>query len=111
MPVTQKITQKEWRQFVEQRLANNSFSRMERDAIRSCFHNSLQDVDYGERRPFFGQPQPGITAEEVKDIMSSLRDRNSDLSRSMKVRLSPEKLDKLEEILNEALKENKEHWF
>lgn len=109
-----KITQKEWDRFVESQLVANGFTRQEREALRSAFSHDLKDVDYGEPQPFFSQPIPGITAEELKITMEALRDRNSDLSKSMDIRLynSSERLDLVEKILKEALEGNKEpRWF
>lgn len=109
-----KITQKEWNRFVEPQLVTNGFSRQEREALRSAFFHDLKDVDYGERQTFFSNPVPGITEEELKVTMEALRDKNSDLSKSMDVRLYnyPERLDLVEKILKEALEGDKEpRWF
>ena len=112
--MSKKITEKEWNHFVEPQLVANNFTRQEREVLRGAFFHDLRDIDYGEHQPFFGKPVPGITTEELKVTMEALRNKNSDLSKSMDVRLYdyPEKLDVVEKILKEALEGNKESsWF
>lgn len=109
MVTPKKITEKEWRQYIEPKM--RSFTRAEKDAARSAFYDDLQDVDQGEIKPLFGQSQKGITPEELKKTTSALRDRNSVKSRGLRVQLSDEHLNELERALNEAMEDDKERWF
>ena len=109
--MTKKVTQKEWRQFIEQGMVSSGFTRKERDTVRSVFHDPLHDVDYGEKKPFLGQPQPGITQPEAEEGMNALRGKVSEISRGLKTKVDPTKLDKLEGMLHEAIDKNKERWF
>lgn len=112
----QRITQKEYQQYIEQQMVANGFSRKERNTVRAAFDASLHHEDwqeYAERvGSFFGQAQrPGITESELEETMSELRDPHSPLSQSVKVPVRKDKIDKLEEIMHEALEENKERLF
>ena len=112
--VEQKITIKEWMDFIDKRMYQEGFTRNEREAVKAAFSSSLKDVDKEDKRPLFGNPVPGINVKEGAETMKDLRDRNSDLSRGLDVRLyeQPHKLDVLEKILNEALKGDKQSgWF
>ena len=111
MEINQKITQKEWKQYVENQMYHHGFTQHERDQVRAAFGDHVNDVEHGETAGFFGHVRPGITADELASTMATLRDERSAFSKSMKVRLHPEKIDKLEGILHEALIENKESFF
>ncbi|MDX1608027.1 MAG: hypothetical protein R3251_02360 [Candidatus Spechtbacterales bacterium] len=108
-----KVTKKEYRQFIEPKLRREGFTRKQRRAIKSVFMSDLEDAARHERKTFFNAAKPGISPQELKNRMEKLRDEYSDLSKSMKYPLYkyPEKLDKLEEIMKEALEENKERWL
>ena len=108
-----KITKKEYKQFIEPKLRREGFTRKQRRAVRSIFMSDLEDTARHERRTFFNPAKPGISPDELKSRMEQLRDEHSDLSKSMKYSLYkyPDKLDKLEEVMREALEENKERWF
>lgn len=113
MSIPDKITEKEWKQYVEQQMVHHGFTQRERDVVRSAFDSDLHDVEYGEQAPFLGlgQVRPGITADELKNTMNGLKDAHSALSKGAKLHLSPERIEKLEGILHEALIENKERLF
>ena len=111
MEIRQKITQKEWGQYVENQMYHHGFTQAQRDQIGAAFAGDIRDTESGETAGFLGHVRPGITADELKNTMAMLRDESSDFSRSMKFRLRPEKLDKLEKILHEALIANKESLF
>ena len=109
----QKITQKEYDRFIEPRLLSEGFSKLERDVIRSAFLSDLEDLTSSERNTFFYTAIPGIDGEELKKRMEDLRNPNSALARGLKVPLYkyPDKLEKLEKIMQEALDGNKEPWL
>jgi len=109
--MTKKVTPKEWRQFVEQGMVSGGFTRKERETVRSVFYDPLHDVDYGEKKPFLGQPQPGITAKETEEGLAVLRGKISEVSKGLKTKVDPGKVDKLEGMLHEAVENNKERWF
>lgn len=109
--IPQKITQKEWRQYIEQQLYLHGFTKRERDVIRAAFDSDLHDAEYGEIASFFEHVKLGITEEELRSTIAALRDKNSALSKGSKLQLSSEKLDNLEGILRAALIENKERLF
>lgn len=114
MATPKKITMKEWNNFVEVRMDSEGFTRNEREAVKSAFSAHLRDTDAEDKRPFMGDPIPGISKKELDETMTALRDRHSDVSRGLDVRLHehPERLDRVEKILNEALEGNKEsRWF
>lgn len=114
MTILEKITQKEWDSYVDQRMYSEGFTRAEREAFRAAFSAHLKDVDIEDKRPFMSQPVPGITKKELDETMMALRDPHSDLSKGLDVRLyeHPQRLDAFEKIANEALKGNKEsRWF
>ena len=108
-----KITQKEYDKFVSSRLYSEGFSRTERDVIRSVFFSDLRDLEPGERSTFFNAVAPGISEDELKKRLAELRDPGSPISKGLKIPLYkyPERIDKLEKIMMEALEGNKEPWF
>ncbi len=108
-----KITQKEYDKFVETRLYSEGFSNIERKVLRSVFVSDLEDVDPSERNALFSNAIPGISEDELKKRLAELRDQSSPLSRGLRIPFYkyPEKIDKLEKIMREALEGNKEPWF
>jgi hypothetical protein len=108
-----KITQKEYDSFVQQRLYSEGFSKDEREVIRSVFTPDLEDAEPGESGGLFSAAVPGISGDEIKRRMEELRDGNSPLSKGLKIPFYryPDKLNKLEKILGEALKGSKEPWL
>lgn len=111
MEIQQKITQKEWKQYVENQMYHYNFTQIERDQVRAAFAGDLGDTENGEAAGLFGQIRPGITEGELTSTMAMLRDPHSSFSKSMRIHLSEEKINKLEEILHAALIENKEGFF
>lgn len=109
--ITQKITQKEWKQYVQQQMYQKGFTKKERGVVDMVFNSDLHDAEQGEIASFFEHIKPGISEKELKDTMSALRDKNSSESRSARLQLHPEKIDELEGILHEALINNKERLF
>ena len=108
MPIP-KITQKEYDRFVDQELINERFSKHERDVLRSVVTPHLRDRDFEERRTFFDPNLPGVTEKELPEIMEVLRNPHSDVAKGLKITQIPEpKLDKFEEVMKKALKENRE---
>ncbi|OGN09102.1 MAG: hypothetical protein A3J46_05100 [Candidatus Yanofskybacteria bacterium RIFCSPHIGHO2_02_FULL_41_11] len=108
-----KITQKEFDKFVIPRLYFEGFSKTEREVVRSVFFSDLEDVESGERSTLFNTAVPGISEDELKKRFNGLRNPSSPLSKGLKLPLYkyPDKLNKLEEIMNKALEGNKEPWF
>lgn len=112
MEIQQKITQKEWQKYVENEMYRAGFTQDERNEMRAAFAGELNDMSAGETVGFFGGTiRPGITEDELKSVMAMLRDEHSAFSKSLRIRLRPEKLDALEKILHTALVENKEGFF
>lgn len=109
----EKITQKEWDKYVVLMLDGEGFTRDEIDALSSAFSADLKDTEEGEISGFFSTPIPGIGPEELKARMAELRDPSSNLSKGLKVEFwkYPDRLDKAEEILTEALRGDKEGLF
>jgi len=110
----QKITQKEWDNYVKPQLYSSGFTLQEREAIDRAFSQHLRDVDIEDKRPFLGEAPKGISEKELQETMAELRDKNSVISKDSQVRLYeyPQKLGQLEKILVEALKKSKEsRWF
>lgn len=107
-----KITQKEFTKFVESRLYSEGFSKTERDSLKSAFFSDLQDAEPGESGVFISAV-PGISPEEFKKRIADLRDQSSPLSKGLKFPFYkyPDRLDKLEKIMTEALEGDKEPWF
>jgi len=108
-----KITKREYKKFVEPSLRNERFSRVEREAIESVFMSDLQDMEQDERRSWFSPAVPGISENELNKRLKELRSSDSSISKALKYPLYkyPEKIDKLEEIMREALEGNKEPLF
>lgn len=110
MTTNLKITEEEWKKFVETQLETRGLNRLEREAIKGAFFDDLTDVDYGEHQPLFGKPVRGITSEEVKKTMEQLRNPYSPKSKSLKTQVHDTKLDVVEKVMDEALKGNKGSW-
>ena len=106
MTVMPKITEREWRKYVEQEMYRLGFTLKERQAIRAAFEGDLHDAEYGEKASFFEHVKPGISEEELKATMNELRDKNSVISRGLKIQLDEEKIDSLEKILRVAVTKN-----
>ncbi|MEK7488072.1 MAG: hypothetical protein AAB598_02000 [Patescibacteria group bacterium] len=111
MEINQKITQKEWKDYVENQMYHHGFTPKERAHVNAAFSGDMRDAEHGETAGFLGHVKPGITSNELADAMAMLKDEHSDFSKNAKLRLHPEKVDKLEEILHKALVENKESFF
>ena len=102
--------QKEWNEYIDNQLESRGLNRLEREALKGAFHDDLQDVDFGEHQPLFGKPQPGITQKELDEKMKELRNPYSAISKSLKTKVHPTKLDVAEEVFKEALKGHKGGW-
>lgn len=109
MATPKKVTTKEFHDFVEQQLVHD-LTRDEREAVKSAFKSSLEDVDFEEQRPFLGHPQAGLTQKEIDEGLAALRDRNSDFNKDSVAQIwkHPAKLDRVEQVLREAYEGNKE---
>ena len=79
--------------------------------MNMVFASDLRDAEPGEVASFFDRVRPGISEQEVQDMISTLRDKNSPASRSARLQLQPEKIDDLEGILGEAVHKNVEDLF
>ncbi|MEX0877805.1 MAG: hypothetical protein WDZ40_03020 [Candidatus Spechtbacterales bacterium] len=108
-----KITKKEYKKFVVPKLYQERFTKEQRQSVDSAFFSDLQDKEHGEVGNFLSPTVPGISEDELTKRLEELRDPDSHISKGLKYPLYkyPEKLDKLEEIMREALEENKEGWF
>jgi len=89
--IQNKITPKEWKQYVIQQMYRRGFTRKERDLVNMVFASDLRDAEPGEVASFFDRVRPGISEQEVQDMISTLRDKNSPASRSARLQLHPEK--------------------
>ena len=108
-----KITKKEYQKFIVPKLYQERFTKEQRQSVDSAFFSDLHDKEHGEEGSFLNPVVPGISEDELTKIFEELRDPNSHISKGSKYPLYkyPEKLDKLEEIMREALEENKEGWL
>jgi len=113
------ITEKEWKQFVHERLRSLGYNHDQIAAIDSAFFGPMyekdkteQDEEFKQRVALFlGQAEKGITEEEMRFTMNALRDPHSALSKGLKVTLTKERLDTLEDILEMAERKNEERLF
>lgn len=108
-----KITKREFKKFVVPKMHSENFTKMQREAVKSAFFSDLQDKEYGGSSGLFGSPSPGISEEELEQKLEELRDPSSPLSKGLKYSFHkhPEKIDKLEEIMREAIDGDKGGWF
>src|SRR3989344_846047 len=107
MSTNTKITEQEWKKYVESQMVARGLNHNEIETLRGAFYDDLHDIDYGEHQPLFGKSTPGITPDELKKKMEDLRNPYSPVSKSLKTNLHSSKLDIAEEVLTEAMKGEK----
>lgn len=111
----ERITKKEYKDWVEGQLISSGFTAKQRREIEGVTNWTFEHEDWREHAErvgtFLGTAQPGMTKEELEVVIKELGDANSSLSKSLKIPIRKDQVDKLEEIMHEALEGNKEHLY
>ena len=111
----ERITKKEYKDWVEGQLISSGFTPKQRMEVLGVCGWAFEHEDWKEHSErlgtFLGTTQPGITKEELGTIVEELKDADSPLSKSLKIPIRKDQVDKLEELMHEALEGNKEHLY